>query len=382
MNDVEQNPDELHPKKHRKYYKISNNILRSIGILLGIGILLYFLFKIQSVIAYLLISMVVTLIGRPVVMFLRGRLKFPRILAVTFTVLLMLGLLAGVLYIFVPVLTEQGKNLYSLDWDKLQAELNVLYQEITNYFGASPEVTKEIIEEADIEKNIDKQLKVGVVPKFLNFLTELLSMVGIGLFSTIFISFFFLKDGRLFQARLLRLLPEEPRVQTINSIETIKNLLSRYFLGLLLQIAILFVIYAVVLYLVGIDNAMFIAFLCALFNIVPYVGPMIGGIIMTLLTMTSNPELDFSTVILPRTGYVVIGIVIGQLVDNFFSQPIIFSNSVKSHPLEIFLVILISGLLFGILGMIVAVPAYTVLRVILKEFFPGNKLVRALTRRI
>jgi predicted PurR-regulated permease PerM len=294
----------------------------------------------------------------------------------------MLGLLAGVLYIFVPVLTEQGKNLYSLDWDKLQAELNVLYQEITNYFGASPEVTKEIIEEADIEKNIDKQLKVGVVPKFLNFLTELLSMVGIGLFSTIFISFFFLKDGRLFQARLLRLLPEEPRVQTINSIETIKNLLSRYFLGLLLQIAILFVIYAVVLYLVGIDNAMFIAFLCALFNIVPYVGPMIGGIIMTLLTMTSNPELDFSTVILPRTGYVVIGIVIGQLVDNFFSQPIIFSNSVKSHPLEIFLVILISGLLFGILGMIVAVPAYTVLRVILKEFFPGNKLVRALTRRI
>lgn len=290
----------------------------------------------------------------------------------------MVAILAGIAYIFVPVLTEQGKNLYSLDWNKLQAELNKLYLEITNYFGASQEVAQEIIKEADI----DKQLNVGVLPKFLNFLSELLSLVGIGFFSIVFISFFFLKDGRSLQIRFLRLIPEERREQTINSFEKIKNLLSRYFVGLLLQIAILFVIYALVLFLVGIENAMIIAFLCALFNIVPYVGPIIGGIIMILLTMTSNPELDFSTVILPRTGYVVLGIVIGQLVDNFFSQPLIFSNSVKSHPLEIFLVILISGLLFGILGMIVAVPAYTVIRVILKEFFSGNKLVKALTRRL
>jgi len=313
---------------------------------------------------------------------MRDRLKFPEIAAVIFTMLLIIGVLAGIAYIFVPVLTEQGKNLYSLDWDKLQAELNKLYVEITNYFGASQEVTQEIIKEADIEKNIDKQLNVGVLPKFLNFLSELLSVVGIGFFSIIFISFFFLKDGRSFQILFLRLIPEERRGQTINSFEKIKNLLSRYFIGLLFQIAILFVIYALVLFLAGIENAMIIAFLCALFNIVPYVGPMIGGVIMILLTMTSNPELDFNTVILPRTGYVIIGIVIGQLVDNFFSQPLIFSNSVKSHPLEIFLVILISGLLFGIFGMIVAIPAYTVFRVILKEFFSGNKLVEALTRRL
>lgn len=374
--------DGLRRKRRKYYYRISNNIVRATGILLGIALLLYFLYKIQSVIAYLLIAFVVTLIGRPIVIFLRTRLKFPKIIAVVFTILLMLGVLAGILYIFVPVLTEQGKNLYSLNWDNLQAELNKLYLEITNYFGASPEVTKEIIKEADIEKNIDEQLNVGVLPKFLNFLSELLSAVGIGFFSIIFVTFFFLKDGRLFQTRLLRLISGEHRMHTINSIEKIKNLLSRYFVGLLLQIAILFVIYALVLFFVGIENAMIIAFLCALFNIVPYVGPMIGGVIMILLTMTSNTDLDFSTVILPRTGYVVIGIVIGQLVDNFFSQPIIFSSSVKSHPLEIFLVIIISGLLFGILGMIVAVPAYTVLRVILKEFFSENKWIEALTRSV
>ena len=103
---------------------------------------------------------------------------------------------------------------------------------------------------------------------------------------------------------------------------------------------------------------------------------------MLLLTMTSNLGMDFSTVILPKTGYVLIGLVIGQLVDNFFSQPFIFSNSVKSHPLEIFLVIIIAGLLFGVFGMIVAVPGYTALKVILKEFLADNKIVKNLTQNL
>lgn len=103
---------------------------------------------------------------------------------------------------------------------------------------------------------------------------------------------------------------------------------------------------------------------------------------MLTLTMTTNLGMDFSAVILPKTGYVLIGLVIGQLVDNFFSQPFIFSNSVKSHPLEIFLVIIIAGLLFGVTGMIVAVPGYTAIKVILKEFLSENKIVKSLTENL
>lgn len=168
----------------------------------------------------------------------------------------------------------------------------------------------------------------------------------------------------------------------INSIDKIKNLLSRYFVGLLLQIFILFVIYTVVLLIVGIENAVVIAFLCALFNIIPYLGPIIGGSIMIILTMTSNLGADFSAVILPKTGWVFLGLVIGQLVDNFFSQPFIFSSSVKSHPLEIFLIIIIAGLLFGVVGMIIAVPGYTAIKVILKEFLADNKIVMSLTKNL
>ena len=71
-----------------------------------------------------------------------------------------------------------------------------------------------------------------------------------------------------------------------------------------------------------------------------------------------------------------------QLIDNFLSQPYIFSNSVKSHPLEIFLVILSGGILFGIVGMILAIPLYTVIKVFLKVFFSDNKLVKKLTKNL
>ena len=74
------------------------------------------------------------------------------------------------------------------------------------------------------------------------------------------------------------------------------------------------------------------------------------------------------------------GYIFAQLVDNFLSQPLIFSNRVKSHPLEIFLVILISGTLFGIVGMIIAIPTYTVIKVILQEFLSDNKIVQSLTK--
>jgi len=123
-----------------------------------------------------------------------------------------------------------------------------------------------------------------------------------------------------------------------------------------------------------------IAFLCALLNLIPYLGPLIGGILLITLTMTSNIEQDFSTYILPTTIYVLMGYIVAQWIDNFLSQPIIFSKSVKSHPLEIFLVIIIGGLLFGITGMVIAVPIYTAIKVILKEFLNENLIVKNLTK--
>jgi predicted PurR-regulated permease PerM len=73
---------------------------------------------------------------------------------------------------------------------------------------------------------------------------------------------------------------------------------------------------------------------------------------------------------------------VGQLVDNFLSQPLIFSKSVKSHPLEIFLIILCGGLLWGVTGMVVAIPLYTAIKVVLKVFFTENSQIKSWTKNL
>jgi predicted PurR-regulated permease PerM len=139
-------------------------------------------------------------------------------------------------------------------------------------------------------------------------------------------------------------------------------------------------LYTLILLSFGISNAVVIAFLCALLNLIPYIGPLVGAVIMFTLSMTSNIGLDFQSEILPTSLYIMLFYFVAQMIDNFVSQPVIFSKTTKSHPLEIFLVIIIGGLLFGVIGMIVAVPLYTALKVILKEFLSENKIVKSLTK--
>src|SRR5690606_34398012 len=108
---------------------------------------------------------------------------------------------------------------------------------------------------------------------------------------------------------------------------------------------------------------------------VPYLGPLLGGVVMILVVVSNNLGADFSSDLLPLLVKVLIGVGIAQLIDNLVSQPIIFSHSVRSHPLEVFIVIICGGLLFSIPGMIIAVPVYTTLKVISKEFLSEYKIV-------
>lgn len=355
---------------------IANGILRAFAILIGISLILFFLYKIQSVIVYIAIAGVISLIGRPIVLFLRRTLKFNNTIAVIVTMVLFIGLLLGLIRMFIPLVVEQGQNLSLLDINELQKNAENLYSEIITYFDLS----KVDVEQSVKDSGMLSKLDYSILPNFLNSFIGGIGSSLIGLFSVLFISFFFLKDSRLFENGIVTFIPDSKEERWKNSSEKIKDLLSRYFVGLIFQILILFVIYTIVLLIFGIDNAIVIAFLCALLNLIPYVGPLVSGILMIVLTMSSNLGESFSEMILPKTTYVMIGFVIAQLVDNFFSQPFIFSKSVKSHPLEIFLVIIIAGLLFGIIGMIVAVPTYTAIKVILKEFLSENKVVKRLTK--
>jgi len=355
---------------------IANGILRALAILLGVFLLGYFILKIQSVIIYIIIAAILSLIARPIIIFLRRKLKFPNTIAVVTTMLLFLGIITGVIILFIPLITEQGKSLSLLQVDELQQNIQNIFNQITSYFSTRGiDVLGEL-------KNVDFVSQFEAIPNLLNYVLGTVGSLSVGLFSILFISFFFMKDSHLLKNGVMTIIPNGTETRFSKSLETINNLLSRYFIGLIFQISILFILYTIVLLIFGINNAVVIAFLCALLNLIPYVGPLIGAVIMLFLSMTSNIGQDFQTEILPTTIYVMIGYFIAQLVDNFVSQPVIFSKTTKSHPLEIFLIIIIGGLLFGIFGMITAVPLYTALKVILKEFLSENKIVKSLTKHI
>ena len=130
---------------------------------------------------------------------------------------------------------------------------------------------------------------------------------------------------------------------------------------------------------IGFSDKFFSTWYSSLFFTILVMMPL-GAVIMFMLSMISNIGLDFQTEILSTSLWIMFWYLIAQLVDNFASQPLIFSKTTKSHPLEIFLIIIIGGLLFGIVGMITAVPMYTALKVILKEFLSDNKIVKSLTK--
>lgn len=357
---------------------ISNGILKAIGLILGVALLMLFLYKIQTVLVYLVIASILSLIGRPIVLFFKQKLKFNENIAVIVTMVIFLIFISAIVGLFIPLVAEQSHNLSLLDINALQSNAENLYQQIINYFNLSSNDIQDSIKNSKLLSKIN----FNIIPDFLNSLIGGLGSFGIGLFSVLFISFFFLKDSNLFTKSILSLFPRQYDTQIKTSINTIKDLLSRYFGGLLIQMLILFVIYSTGLAIAGVTNSIIIATLCAILNIIPYVGPLISGFLITLLTMSSYLGQDFSAVILPKTIIVIVGFLIGQLVDNFFTQPFIFSKSVNSHPLEIFLIIMIFGSLFGIVGLVVAVPLYTAIKVIAKEFLSEYRVVQKLTKNL
>ena len=331
--------------------------------------------SIQTVIYYLLIAAVVSLIGRPIVQLLK-RIKFGNTFSSVSTIVILMTTFFGIVSLLLPVIFEQAKNLSLLNVNAFEATATKLMNELSIYLREYG---------IDLQSWVDRSLAevdYSFLPDAINTVLNGLSGFTIGVFSVIFISFFFLRDSGLLERMVMVFVADKNVKRVEKSILSIKNLLSRYFIGLLVQITVLFIIYTLVLLIFGIPNAVTIALVCALLNIIPYLGPIIGTVLIIFLTMTSNLDASFASVTLPKTIYVFIGFTVGQLIDNFLTQPYVFSTSVKSHPLEIFIIILVGGLLFGPLGMIIAVPSYTALKVIFKEFYAHNKIVKALTKNI
>ena len=203
----------------------------------------------------------------------------------------------------------------------------------------------------------------------------------IATFSIAFITFFFLKEDGLFYAMVKAMFPERLQANVERALDSITVLLSRYFTGILTESLILMVVISTAMILFGMktDNALLIGLIMGVMNVIPYAGPLMGGIISAfvgIVTPIDGMTAIHTALLICCTLFCIKGF------DDFVLQPTIYSERVKAHPLEIFLVILVAGYMAGIVGMLLAIPSYTVLRVLAKEFFSEFSLVQKLTQNI
>ena len=347
-----------------KLDQLTKSILKSILTLACITLFLIFLIKAKVVIIYILISMVLTLIFSPFSSFLKSKLKFNNLFSSIASLLLLLVIIMALIGSFIPLIIEQSKNLSLLNNSELKSNIESLIISINNYFESNSLTVYDFLSEFTLLSDID----FAFIPKLLNSIISEVGSIGVGLLSILFITFFLIKDGNDILIRINGVLPKKIRKNFLSSFSKIKLLLSRYFIGISVQITVLFILYSIMLSVIGINNALVIAFLCALLNIIPYIGPLIGLVLMGLLTMTNYIDPVLVKEMLSKVVYIFIGFSVVQLIDNFMIQPYIFSKSVKSHPLEVFVVIITSGVLFGIIGLIIAIPLYTSVKVIYSSY--------------
>lgn len=366
--------------------KLAKYTLAAVSIAIAGGLCWYF----RSVLVYILLAVVVSLIGKPLMTLLqkitiKGR-KAPDWILAAFTIILLMVIFTAVITMIVPVVSGIVKNISLTNIEDAARRVAIPLADFNTFLISTfPKLGSdfriEVVAVQELQKLFDPSAFSSMIGSAASFVTDL----GIGIFSVVFISFFFIKDDGLFTSMVAALVPDKHENNAAQAIADIGNLLSRYFIGVLIEIlgvALLNFLGLLFIARLGADAALGIAFLTGLLNVIPYVGPLFGGVLGTILGLvlkysSTNPVgLDVNFWI-----FTIILIAIfctTQLVDNFLYQPVIYSTSIKAKPLEIFIVLLVVGHIGGPISMIAAIPSYTVVRVIAFRFFRKIKAIRRL----
>ncbi len=345
--------------------------------------LFVFVYLFTNVVVYLIISLVLTLIGMPILHILTklkvGRFQINDPIAAVITLLLFFVIIYSMSIIFLPPLLVQINFLsHSNLEDVLHNVLahNPTIKSLFNKLGTDHQIAIAINEQAANFVNFK-----NVTSLFNNTISYASSILG-GLFSVLFITFFFLKDEKMVVKSLLLITPSAFDAEMKDILRTSKKMLSHYFIGLFIDMILVSTIVTSLMWLFGIRNALVIGCLAGIMNVIPYIGPIITLFFAVFLGASGCIEFNEYEAISSTISKIIIILIGTNLIDAMLIQPTIFSNTVKAHPLEIFLVILMAGAIGGILGMVVAIPTYTLLRIIAKEFLIHFRFFKKLTENI
>ena len=370
--------------------RYTDKLAKYILLAAGIGIIGTICWYFSNVLIYILLAVVVSLIGQPIMSVLRKiRIKghhAPDWILAMITLFTLIAAFFAIITLIVPIVSGiiKGISLDSIETAArhISGPLADLNQNLRDAF---PRIGSDFRIEVAAIQELQKMLDPSVFSSVLGSAASIITSLGIGLFSVAFISFFFIKDNGQFTAIIRALVPDRHEEEAAKAISDISYLLSRYFIGVMIEImgvALINFLGLMFIARLGFNAAIGIAFMTGILNVIPYVGPLMGGVIGTILSLVIKYSsavpigldvnfISFTLILIAIFGFT-------QLIDNILYQPVIYSTSIKAKPLEIFIVLLIAGHLAGPLGMLVAIPSYTAVRVIAFRFFRHYKAIRRL----
>ena len=355
-----------------------------------VAVIAWLLFRqFGSVVVYVLLAGVVSLIAKPLKMMLaKIRIKghrapdwFLAILSILLILVIFCGIIAGLAPMVKEVISDVASVTGDTSLGATSSNLAELNAYLVNTFDLDPGFRIEVA----ILHQVKSLINVNIFGNVIGSVASALASFGIGLFSVVFIAFFFIRDEKLFSRIICALAPDRHEEEVAQSLSDVEHLLSRYFIGLIVEMSCVGLIDFLGLWAIArleLGTAIGIGFMAGLLNIIPYVGPLLGGVLGTIIAMTirycGTGACGLDIGFWGFLAILVAVFLLAQLVDNFILQPVIYSTSIQASPLEIFIVMLLAGTMGGILGMLTAIPAYTVVRVVAGRFFPQVKFIRRL----
>ena len=370
-------------EKERNIDKLAGYLIKLGGLAIIAALCWYF----KNVLIYILVAFVVSLVGRPVMKLLRKvtikKKHAPDWLLAILTLVLIIAFLVLVITQMVPMVGNIVRDASSLNSGSYFGS-NPVGRVNEWLIGLFPGLDKDFDLVALIMDKLKEVVNLSSVSGFVGSVASLVTNAFVGLFSVMFISFFFIKDTGLFEKIICALVPDKVEQTMSKTMNDITQLLSRYFVGLLVEVLGVALIDFLGLWIIArldFSYAIGIAFIAGILNVIPYVGPLIGealGVIIgVVLKLGVGVGLDVNIWFF---ALIILAIMLtAQLIDNFIYQPLIYSTSIKAHPLEIFIVFLMAGHIGGTVGMLVAIPAYTVVRVVAIRFFYRFKPIQRLS---
>ena len=285
-----------------------------------------------------------------------SKYNIPRIGSVLIVYSLLITIIFFIFFTITPKISREMGRLIDLIpiYSRQAGELmNRIYNKIEQIEYLPPEFIG--VEEA-ITENLTRiqvylvNLLKNITTSIFNIFTHLITLVLIPVFT-----FYFLKDASYFKKKIILLLPKSGRSAVLDIARDIDILISRFIRGQLIVAAAVGILSIAAMLLIKIEFAFLIGFIAGISNIIPYFGPIIGSIPGVLIALLDEPS---------KAIWVIIAFTIIQQIESAIISPKIVGESVGLHPIMVILVLIVGNIVYGIIGMLFAVPVAASIKII------------------